>query len=61
MITIIVKGEQEMEIIRCQGPKQVGEIQNGTEDLLSVIEVEIHITTDSEDKRRRDIGRTMCG
>ena len=56
-----MKGEQEMEIIRCQGPKQVGEIQNGTEDLLSVIEVEIHITTDSEDKRRRDIGRTMCG
>ena len=56
-----MKGEQEMKRIRCQGPKQVGEIQNGTEDLLSVIEVEIHITIDSEDKRRRDIGRTMCG
>ena len=39
----------------------MGEIENGKEDRLSVIEVEIRITTVGEDDRRRNIGRTISG
>ena len=61
VITIIMKGEQEMTINRRRGPMQVGEIENGKEDRLSVIEVEIRITTVGEDDRRRNIDRIMSG